>query len=71
LDPPRCDDADVLGAFLGGILGYIGRRKGKWMDDMTRMRSVIVDLFLGSGRSTRRYEMALCTKFAAGWRVLL
>jgi hypothetical protein len=41
------------------------------MDDMTRMRSVIVDLFLGSGRSTRRYEKALCTKYAAGWRVLL
>jgi len=49
LDPPRCDDADVLGAFLGGILGYIGRKKGKWMDDMTGMRSVIVDLFSNFG----------------------
>jgi hypothetical protein len=32
---------------------------------------VIVDLFSGSGRSTRRYEKALCTKYAAEWRVLL
>jgi hypothetical protein len=28
---------------------------------MTRMRSVIVDLFSSSGRSTRRYERTLCT----------